>query len=235
MRSLISFGLLSFFHLLARLFYRLETAWVDGGPAEPWRQIDRLRVVAILNHTSLYEVLFAGAVPRAFLWRAARHGLVAVAEKTLQRPLVGRLFGFVAAHVVSVTRERDHTWQAVLRRIGPSSMVLILPEGRMKRANGLDSNGLPMTVRGGISDILEAIDEGLMLLAYSGGLHHVQVPGEHLPRVFRTIRMRFELVEIAAYRAAREAEAREARVSFKRRVVEDLERRRDLYCPVSPD
>ena len=56
----------------------------------------------------------------------------------------------------------------------------------MKRRNGLDSQGQPMTVRGGIADILEAIPSGPMLIAYSGGLHHVQAPGETLPAVFRT-------------------------------------------------
>jgi 1-acyl-sn-glycerol-3-phosphate acyltransferase len=145
LRSLVSFLLLSCFHGLSRIFYRHEVSWVDGSPTEPWTLCDRIRVVAILNHTSLYEVLFAGAVPLRFHLRAARHGVVAVAEKTLKRPLVGKLFRFIAAHVVSVTRERDHTWQAVLKRIGPESMVLILPEGRMMRANGLDANGQPMT------------------------------------------------------------------------------------------
>ena len=88
-----------------------------------------------------------------------------------------------------------------------------------------------MTVRGGIADILEAIPEGPMLLAYSGGLHHVQAPGERLPRLFRTIRMNFELVDIATYRAERMREA-EGPIGFKRAVVDDLERRRDSQLPV---
>ncbi len=86
-------------------------------------------------------------------------------------------------------------------------MVMILPEGRMMRRNGLDSNGQPMTVRGGIADILDAIPDGRMLLAYSGGLHHVQAPGDGLPRLFRSIRLNLEAVDIADYRAARRAEA----------------------------
>ncbi len=100
----------------------------------------------------------------------------------------------------------------------------------MKRPNGLDSKGQPMTVRGGIADILEAIPSGPMLVAYSGGLHHVQAPGESLPRPFRKIRMNFELLDIAAYREARLQEAG-GPVGFKRAVVEDLERRRDRNCP----
>ena len=109
-------------------------------------------------------------------------------------------------------------------------MVMILPEGRMKRANGLDSEGKPMTVRGGIADILETIGEGRMLLAYSGGLHHVQIPGDRFPRLFKTIRINLEVVDIGAYRDARMAEAGNPR-GFKRAVVDDLERRRDPSAP----
>ena len=86
-----------------------------------------------------------------------------------------------------------------------------------------------MTVRGGIADILEAIGEGRMILAYSGGLHHVQIPGERFPRLWRTIRLRLELVDIELYR--RELAAAAGREGFRRAVVNDLERRRDLYCP----
>ena len=70
-----------------------------------------------------------------------------------------------------------------------------------------------------------------MLVAYSGGLHHVQAPGERLPRMFRKIRMNFELLDIATYRAERLQEA-ESPIGFKRAVVDDLERRRDRNCPV---
>ena len=65
-------------------------------------------------------------------------------------------------------------------------MVIILPEGRMKRENGLDLHGNPMNVRGGIADILLAMKQGRMLIAYSGGLHHVQFPGG-VPRIFKTV------------------------------------------------
>jgi hypothetical protein len=89
-----------------------------------------------------------------------------------------------------------------------------------------------MTVRGGIADILESIGEGRMLLAYSGGLHHIQAPGETNPRVFKKIRMRLELVDIGAYREERMAVYGPS--GFKKAVTEDLERRRDRYSPVEP-
>ena len=213
--------------VLARTFYRIDMRWIGDVPPDPWR---RHRLVAILNHTSLYEALFAGGCPNHFLWRLARHGVVPIAQKTTDRALVGRFYRMVAKNVISITRERDETWREVLRKIDPDAMVLILPEGRMKRANGLDAQGKPMTVRGGIADILETIDEGRMLIAYSGGLHHIQVPGERFPRLFKHIRMNLEVVDIDAYRDARMQEGGGLR-GFKRAVVDDLERRRDVNCP----
>jgi hypothetical protein len=139
------------------------------------------------------------------------------------------LYGLVAARVISITRERDESWSEVLRTIDPDAMVMILPEGRMKRATGLDSDGKPMTVRGGIADILETMGDGRMLVAYSGGLHHIHTPGDRFPRFFKTIRLRLEVVDIAPYRSARLEEG--GAKGFRRAVVHDLERRRDEVCP----
>lgn len=227
MRPWLVYGLLLSLKGLARLFYRVEMTWIGDPPPDRWEQ---LRLLVFLHHTSLYEPVFLGGAPNSFLRRTAFHGVLPAAEKTTTRPIVGKLFKMIAAHVVSITRARDHTWFQVLRKIDPESMVLLLPEGRMMRRNGLDSHGRPMTVRGGIADVLEAIGEGRMLVAYSGGLHHVQAPGEGLPRVFRTVRMRLELVEIGGYvEKLREGKAPE---EFRRAVCEDLERRRGLHCPV---
>jgi hypothetical protein len=226
-RKLFVYLFLSTVRLLAWPFYRVESHWLGDPPPDRWRDI---RVVCLLHHTSLFEWLLILAVPASFLKRIAEHGVIPAAEKTLDRPLVGFFFRSVAAHVVSITRERDHTWRAVLSRIDPDSMVLILPEGRMMRPNGLDGDGRPMTVRGGIADILEAIPSGRMLLAYSGGLHHVQAPGERLPRLFRRIYLNLELVEISTYREALLRESA-ADSGLKRRVVQDLERRRERCCP----
>lgn len=229
MRTYIVFLILLLAKVVARLFYRLHMRWIGDVPADPWRHH---RVVAILNHTSLYEWLFAGGCPNHFLWRLARHGVVPIASKTSDRALVGRFYGLVANRVISISRERDETWNEVLRQIEQDAMVMILPEGRMKRATGLDAEGKPMTVRGGIADILEAVGEGRMLIAYSGGLHHIQVPGGGLPKLFETVRMNLEVVDIAAYNAARLVETRGDWRLFKRVVATDLERRRDQNCPV---
>jgi hypothetical protein len=228
-RSAFVFLLLVAVKLVARLFYRIDTSWIGDPPPDRWRHI---RLVAVLNHTSLYEPLFAGGVPLSFLWRLARHGVVPIASKTTVRPLIGHFYKLIASRVIPISRERDESWDKLLAHVDPDAMVALLPEGRMKRASGLDAAGKPMTVRGGIADILESLGAGRMLLAYSGGLHHVQVPGERFPRLWKTIRMRFELVDIAAYRATMLAKAGAA--GFKRAVVEDLERRRDLLCPWQP-
>jgi len=229
-RRLISIALLLAVHGLSRLFFRIEMIWVGEIPEDdPW---GRLRIVAILNHTSLYEPIFVGGTPLRFVRRVTDHGVIPVADKTLARPIVGRFFGSLAAHTVSLSRQRDHTWREVLEKIhDPKAMVAILPEGRMKRANGLDKEGRPMTVRAGIADLLLAVPEGRLLLAYSEGLHHVQAPGQHLPRPFRTVRMRLEAIDIPTYRAS--LLARPGERGFHQVVIDDLTRRRDLYC--APD
>lgn len=219
------FSMLTTLKYLSRIFYRYDFRWVGEGLPKPWHHIG---LVAFLNHTSLFEPVFLGGVPNHFIWRLAAHGVVPAAEKTTGRPLVGIIFKFVAHHVVAITRERDHTWFQLLNSIDPDSMVIIAPEGRMKRANGLDLHGNPMTVRGGIADILLAMKEGRMLIAYSGGLHHVQVPGR-FPRPFKTVRMRLEIVDIAGY--IEEIMRNGGADQFKKNVMRDLDRRRDFFCP----
>jgi hypothetical protein len=211
--------------ILSRIFFRVDMRWIGDVPPDPWH---RPRVVALLNHTSLWEPIFVGGVPSSFIWRLARHGVLPAAEKTINRPIVGIMFRFVAHQVIAISRLRDHTWYTVLQKIDPDSMVLILPEGRMKRANGLDSAGNPMTVRGGIFDVLDAIDEGRMIVAYSGGLHHVQIPGQTIPKLFRKVNINLELLDIKSYLDAHRSDDYE---QFKRNIRMDLERRRDENCP----
>jgi hypothetical protein len=67
-----------------------------------------------------------------------------------------------------------------------------------------------------------------MLIAYSGGLHHVQVPG-HFPKIFKTVRLRVENLEIKDYIA--EMLSRGGEDEFKKNVMKDLDWRRDHYAP----
>jgi hypothetical protein len=210
----------------SRFFYRFDIQWVHHPPDAPW---NHLRLVTFLNHTSLYEPLFVGGFPDRFIKRIAFKGLMPVADKATQRPLVGCFFRMVARNVIAVTRQNDRTWEQVLNTVQSDSMVIIMPEGRMMRANGLDKNGRPMTVRGGIADIIEAIPDGRMLLTYSAGLHHVQIPGHSpLPRLFKTLRMRLESVDIAGYRQRLMDD--HGRTGFKKALIRDLQARRDRYC-----
>lgn len=224
MQNVIRTLVLRLLKVWSRLFYRIECEWMGQVPDAPW---DDLRILCVMNHTSLFEWLFAGALPNHFLTRISTRGYVPVADKTISRPFLGVFLRLLAPHMISITREPDHTWQAVIDRLEPDSMVVIFPEGRMKRANGLDRQGKPMTSRGGIADVLTAIPSGRMLIAYSGGLHHVQSPGQRLPRLFKTIRIAFEFVDIDEYRGGMLEQG--TGEGFKQAVRKDLDARRDLH------
>ncbi len=225
LRSLLPFTVLLFANLFSRVFYRHHLRWIGPTPPDPWAD---LRLVVILNHTSLFEWLFAGSVPIRFLWRIASHAVIPVADKTLNRPFVGPFFRLLGRSVVSITRKPDETWKQLLESIDADGMVLILPEGRMKRASGLDAQGQPLTVRGGVADILEATPRGRMLIAYSGGLHHIQVPGQRLPKLFKDIHLSIENLDLAEYRAGLGAATRSR--PLKQRMKDDLERRKAKYA-----
>jgi len=225
MRSILAFLLLLGVRATSRLLFRLREDWM---PTKPHEMADDTRIVAILNHTSLYEPLIAGYASTKLLWRFARHGVLPVAEKTMKRP-IGLFFRFLVRHTVTVTRQRDSTWEDFLSKIDDRALVLILPEGRMKRRTGFDSKGQPMTVRAGIAEIIEALPDGRILTIYSGGLHHIQAPGELLARPFKTILCRFEMIDIADYKVTLASQYPE--LKFRMAVTRDLAKRRDAYCP----
>lgn len=239
LRPYAVYAFLLFLKALTRIFYRFRLTWLPGSDVEgdPWAG---MRVVAFLHHTSLFDVLFLGALPNRVLLRFARHGVAPGADVTMERPVVGRLLRFMVHRMISITRRRDATWDAVLDAIDEDALVVLAPEGRMMRRDGLDKDGRPMTVRGGIADVLEAVmerptetgDPGRLVLAYSQGVHHVQAPEEGLPRIFRTLEATLDSVPITEYVAERRAEAERDRVSFRDAVVRDLEARRDRHCPV---
>ena len=225
MRSRVVFLLLLAIKAASRLLFRVRLEFVREVD-DPWAG---LRVVALLNHTSLFEPVLVAVAPNRLLWQIAAHGVLPVADKTLARPIVGRFFRFVARYVVRVTRQRDETWAEVLERLrDEKALVVILPEGRMKRRTGLDVDGNPMTIRGGIADILESVPDGRLFIGYSGGLHHLHAPGDRFPRLFRRIWLGAEVLDIPAYR--RELRDRHGPQGFKGAVIEDLTERRDRHC-----
>ncbi|MEE2671063.1 MAG: 1-acyl-sn-glycerol-3-phosphate acyltransferase [Bdellovibrionota bacterium] len=197
MRVILSFMMLMFIKTFSKLFYRLELKWLsDYG-----QDFDKIRLIIFLNHTSLYEPLFVAAAPNWFLYRLARKMVAPGADKTLNRPIVGFFWKLMGPGMVSISRKRDKTWYEFLEAIQRRSVIVIAPEGRMKRKSGLDSEGKPMSIRAGVAEIFEELNEGRLLIAYSGGLHHVQHPGEHFPRLFKTIKLNLEAIEIPEYKA----------------------------------
>lgn len=226
LRRFTNFLVLGTVKILARTFYRVENEWVHKTEGDPWKG---MRILALLNHTSLYEPLFLGAAPWRVVWRIAGRIIAPGADVTMDRPIAGFILSLVAPKMVPISRERDETWDNFLKSIEPESVVIILPEGRMMRADGLDKNGNPMSARGGIADILEMLGDGIMVIVYSGGLHHVQVPGQTLPKLFKRIRVRCERVDIRTYIEEMHSVPE---TTFKKAVMRDLDQRLEKYKPV---
>ncbi len=228
MKSLLSLAILFGVRIFAKTFYRFEVKWLTptskAKQEENWKDI---RLLVFLNHTSLYEPLYVAVPPASFIFKLSRKMVAPGADKTLKRPLVGAFWRFMGPGLISISRKRDKTWKAFMEAIKNHSIIVIAPEGRMKRANGLDLNGRPMTVRSGVADILEQLEEGRVLIAYSGGLHHIQVPGQKLPRLFKKIKMNLEVLDVKDYKNSFEGSG----VQWKRAVVNDMQWRLENNCP----
>jgi len=224
MKKYISVFLMCIGKFIFRFFYRCEVKWLEKGPGDPWKDI---RLFVFLNHTSLYEPLFLIGMPYRFFWDAGPRMLAPGADVTLMRPIVGKLFAMLFPGMIPITRKRDDSWDNFLSLIKEDSFVAIAPEGRMKRATGLDKEGKPMSVMGGIADILKVIKQGNMILAYSGGLHHVQTPGETIPKIFKTIKINYELVRIEDFIRLCESKGE----AFKLAVSSELEERMKKNIP----
>lgn len=224
MRRLIGFLILSTVKIISMIFYRAKYQWLNPIPKDHWKQI---RLMVFLNHTSLYEPLFTQILPFTYLWHLAGHFNIPGADTTLNRPVVGRFWKLMVPNIASISRKKDATWENYLDSIKPTDVVMIAPEGRMKRPNGLDKFGRPMTVRGGIADIIESMDSGVMLLCLSGGLHHVQAPGQSFPKFFKTIEMNLSYLDIKEYKK----QFTGTRHERKFKMIQDLQRRLENDCP----
>lgn len=209
--------------VLSRTFFSFQVEWVGGRPKDAFQDT---RLCLLLNHTSLFEPLFLAVVPFRWLWQVARRGILPGADVTMERPILGRFLSALVPSAVPITRRRDCTWKGFLEAIEDDALVLIAPEGRMKRRNGLDKHGKRMTVRGGVAEVLEKAASGNLLIFHSGGLHHIQAPGDRFPRLFKRARLRFEQMPVESYKRALHAGSE----GFRERVIADLERRRDRYC-----
>jgi hypothetical protein len=195
--ALTKFSLLASVKLIVMLFYRFEQHWLSSSTKQQWREVN---FIIFLNHTSLFEPLFLRLAPVSFLWRIANDLVVPGADITMARPITGKIYKTLIPGCIPITRKKDHSWQHFLNHVKNDKITAILPEGRMMRRDGLDKDGQPMTIRSGFVDILKKLDRGKILFVYSGGLHHIQAPGDKLPKIFKKIKVNMEIIDLPSYK-----------------------------------
>jgi hypothetical protein len=137
------------------------------------------------------------------------------------------IFKNLAPYTITLTRKRDESWQSFLDQIKEDAICIFMPEGQMKRKNGLDKNGNPMQVKKGVFDLLQKYRGKKMVLVYSHGLHHVMAPGDKFPKIFKHISANIEQVNIDEYLKQFEQASAPAV-----EVANDLQARRDKYCKI---
>jgi hypothetical protein len=214
--TLFKFSILASLKLATMAFYRFDQQWFSSANKQQWQEV---KLIVFLNHTSLFEPLFIRLAPYSFLWRIASNLVVPGADITMKRPVTGKILRTLIPGCIPISRERDHTWQKFLNYVDETKITAILPEGRMKRRGGLDKYGQPMSVRGGVVDILERLHAGNILFLYSGGLHHIQAPGDRLPKLFKTIKVNVEIINLQTYKRQFSQKDNE---SFRSEVLDDM-------------
>ena len=225
-KRLSIFFILLFVKLISQIFYKFDGRYI-GDQDPDWTE---LKLIMLINHTSLYEPLFLGVAPVNLLWLGSSRFLAPGADKTLERPIVGWFYKNLVPRMVSISRKRDHTWDHFLSQMKGDDIILIAPEGRMMRKTGLDFFGNEMSMRAGVSDIIRRLEEGKIGFIYSGGLHHVQTPGQLFPKIFKTLFLNIEVCDIKVYKESLSYLLDEGH-PFKKAVVLDLERRKEKNCP----
>ncbi len=103
MKVLISFFALSCVKIFSHTFFKLKLKWLT----EPKADFENIRLVVLLNHTSLYEPIFLQAAPFSFVWQLAKKMVAPGADKTLNRPIVGFFWKLMGPGFISITRKRD--------------------------------------------------------------------------------------------------------------------------------
>ena len=214
--------------IFAKIFFRFEEHWLTPYPKN-WRLI---KCIGVLNHTSLYEPIFVALYPFSELWRVAKYSVAPAADITMKRKVVGIFFSLLGQNIIPISRKRDSSWEHFLNKIDEKSLVVILPEGRMMRAGGLDKHGRPMDIRPGIADVIFRIPEGNFMILTSGGLHHIQRPGQLIPKLFKPIKVAVEILDIKKLKStilremADEQMTGDSDRNFKKKFVEFLEKRK---------
>jgi len=227
MKHFISFIALLLIKGFSQFFFRFKIGWPNNNSNINWNET---RLIILLNHTSLLEPLYLGFLPISFLRTLSKRMVAPGADKTLNRPLVGTLYKIFSPGMIAITRKRDDTWQQFMSAIYPDSIIVIIPEGRMKRANELDLNGQKMTIKSGVTDLLAELDKGQMIIAYSGGLHQVHVPGEKGYHFFKTLKMNLETFSISGYKNSF-GEPIGSEV-WRKKIIDDLQHRLETKVPL---
>lgn len=225
MAQCFSFTMMSMVKVISWLFYRFDVTWLSKKQNKDLKDV---KLMVLLNHTSLFEAMLVRLAPFPFLWKIARHVLLPVADITTNRPLVGAFFHALVPGVVPISRKRDESWHNFLNRVNDDAIVAILPEGRMRRRDGNDKHGKPMTVRGGVAEIIEELEGGNILFVYCGGMHHIQIPGQRFPRPFKTIKVNMEIVEVDSYKSEHYQDDKKAR---QLNYVADIQSRLESKTP----
>jgi len=216
--------------------YKYDVGMVNGDEETLHKEMGDIRCIIILNHTSLFEFLLIPSFSRKLLSHLETRSInVPIAKETLgpkgSSPVLRRLYKLLVGKdgaLVPLTRKRDASWREYLNS-GSDNVWVMLPEGRMKRENGLDKHGKKMTVRSGLADVLKGIPHGKLLVIYSGGLHHVAYPGKWFPKIFKNLHYKLELFDISELHKKFNLEG-----NFKRYVinlVDFFDKRRDEVCP----
>ena len=208
--------------ILGRIFYSFDFEWIEAPVRHPFREA---RLNLYLNHTSLIEPIVLAVLPFSYIWQLANRATFPAADITMKRSIAGTLYKALAPNPISISRRRDHSWKKFLETVAGKAIVWMTPEGRMKRLNGLDKAGKPMTVRPGVVEVLERLKGGSLVLIHSGGLHHVLPPGQGFPNLFKIIRFRFEVLRVDEYKIA----LGHGTDAFRDNVIADLESRRDRH------
>tara|TARA_R110002072_G_scaffold534_7_gene4149 strand:- start:53798 stop:54451 length:654 start_codon:yes stop_codon:yes gene_type:complete len=207
---------------LSKLFWRTRSICLNESE-DFW---DDISVFALLNHTSLLEPIFFAGFPLSFLVGQIKRVEIPGADITLDRPIFGFFYRSIFPRIKPITRKRDKSWTGFMEDIRHDTLVVIAPEGRMMRKDGLDKHGKPMTIKTGIVDIIKKREGGHILLAYSKGLHHVFAPGDLIPKPFREIEISFEKININELKKELEYD----KEGFSKRLIKYLEDKRQRHC-----
>lgn len=217
----LRFLFLALLKTLGYLFYPAKFNWISKGRGD-W---DQVSLVLVLNHTSLFEFVYSIALPYRFLWQLSRKLVMPVADVTLKKPISGFIFSRLAPKTISLSRKRDNSWLHFLSQISENDICIFMPEGQMKRRNGLDKHGKPMMVKLGVYELLKKYRGKNMVIVYSKGLRHILAPGGKVPKIFKKIEANLEFLEVDKY-----LDQHSHHKHLGPFIAKDLQERRDRYC-----